>query len=433
MPPIEMFPGKTPGRSASTRLTVLLALSLRSLHPTRGTAEDRVEYRFEDYNEDDHRMHIQTHAAGFETEFLSKITAKGLFVYDSISGATPTGEPAPTGSNDLPLAEIEDVRKSISLEAAIRYDRHTTTPQYSFSEEGDYRSHGIALNHTIDFNQKNTTLVLGAAHNFDSVGGGSLTEWQRKDTTDVLVGLNQILGPRTVLTVNLTLGYADGYLADPYRRVTFLLPDSPDPIFTDPAQVNPVSEKRPDHHFKQVGYASVMQAFPSLGASLEGSYRLHHDDWDTWSHTVSLTWAQKIGSRIILAPTFRYYYQTAAYFYAPSFEGVSFAQYAGGTRVAFEQGTFLAFEGDPGFPAPADESKYQITSSPARPDYYSADYRLSELQAFTYGIGASVKVCEHFSVEMAYKRYEMQGLDGVTSSQAYPSANVFTIGFGVPF
>ncbi len=414
-------------------LPVVVVFAARLFDSPKAGAEDRVEYRFEDYNEDNHRMHIQTHAAGFEAEFFSRITAKGLFVYDSISGATPTGEQAPAGSQELPLAQIEDVRRAVSLEAAIRYDRHTTTPQYSYSEEGDYLSHGVALNHTLDFNQKNTTLVLGASHNFDSVGGGALAEWQRKDSTDVMVGVNQLLGPRTVLTVNLTLGYADGYLADPYRRVSFLLPESPDPIFSDAGQVNPVGEKRPEHRFRQVGYASVMQAFESVGASLEAGYRLHHDDWGTWSHTVSLTWAQKIGSRVILAPTFRYYYQTAADFYAPSFQGVSFSQYAGGTRLAFEQGTFVGFEGDPSFPVPADESKFQILDVPGRPDYYSADYRLSEFQAFTYGVNARVKLCERFSVELAYKRYEMQGLDGITPAESYPSANVFTLGFGIPF
>ena len=101
--------------------------------------------------------------------------------------------------------------------------------------------------------------------------------------------------------------------------------------------------------------------------------------------------------------------------------------------MAFENGVFVGFEGDPSFPPPADEANYQILSVPGRPDYYSADYRLSELQAFTYGIGARIKVCDHFTVDLAYKRYEMQGLDGVTPSAAYPTADVFTIGCGILF
>ena len=37
------------------------------------------------------------------------------------------------------------------------------------------------------------------------------------------------------------------------------------------------------------------------------------------------------------------------------------------------------------------------------------------------------------AVELAYKRYIMQGLDGVTPASAYPSAHVYTVGFGLWF
>lgn len=47
-----------------------------------------------------------------------------------------------------------------------------------------------------------------------------------------------------------------------------------------------------------------MQAFEAVHGSLEASYRPYHDDWDIWSHTLSLTWFQKLGSRVTLAPTF---------------------------------------------------------------------------------------------------------------------------------
>jgi len=40
------------------------------------------------------------------------------------------------------------------------------------------------------------------------------------------------------------------------------------------------------------------------------------------------------------------------------------------------------------------------------------------------------QVHEHVSVDLAYKRYLMQGLDDVTLSAAYPQANVFTMGIG---
>ncbi|MBI3416904.1 MAG: DUF3570 domain-containing protein [Verrucomicrobia bacterium] len=422
--------------NAATRCLAasLLAILLRLVQPPRAAAENKVEYRYEDYNEDNGRIHIRTHSVGFEQELTSKVTAKGLLVYDGISGATPTGEPPALRSTEVPLANITDIRRALSLDLSVRYNqRGTFTPQFSYSQESDYTSRGVSLTHTYEFNQKNTTLVLGAAHNFDSVGGGVLTAFQQKGTTDFLVGVNQLLSPETVLTVNFSLGYADGYLNDPYRRATFLLPDSPDPIFSDPAQVNAAAEIRPRHRFKQIGYVSLTQFIAPLNASIEGSYRPYHDDWGIWSHTLSIQWNQMLGQRVTLSPLFRYYHQSAADFYAASFRGVSFDDYASGTRVAFQDGTFIGFQGDPSFPAPGEEAGFQIVNVPARPAYYSADYRLSEFDAFTFGLSAQIKICQHFTFDLAYKRYEMHGLDRATPHSVYPSAHIFTIGCGVWF
>jgi hypothetical protein len=415
----------------SARASVL-SVTLRLLHPQKIVADDHIEYRYEDYKEEDGRIHIRTHAVGFEKEITSKITSRGLLIYDGISGATPTGEAPATGSNSLPAAEIEDIRRAATLDFSIRYSKHTTTPSFTYSEESDYISRGISLTHSIDFNQKNTTILLGAAHNFDSVSGGPIKTFQQKGTTDVLIGVNQILTPTTIFSANLTLGYSDGYLADPYRVTSFILPDSPDPIFSDPSQTIPKFETRPRHRFKQVGFFSITQAIKPADASIEADYRIYHDDWGIIANTVSITWFQKITKYLTLSPNVRYYRQTAADFYAPSFRGLSFNQYAGGTQVAFQDGFFYAFADDPAFPAPGDPG-FQIIDVPARPSYYSADYRLSELEAWTFGMGAQIRIADRVTIDLAYKRYEMHGLDGVTPQAAYPSANVFTIGAGVWF
>jgi hypothetical protein len=55
------------------------------------------------------------------------------------------------------------------------------------------------------------------------------------------------------------------------------------------------------------------------------------------------------------------------------------------------------------------------------------------MQTFVGGIGLHVRLFDHVGLDASYKRYVMQGLDGVTSPSAYPSANVFTIGARVWF
>ncbi len=62
------------------------------------------------------------------------------------------------------------------------------------------------------------------------------------------------------------------------------------------------------------------------------------------------------------------------------------------------------------------------------PDAYSADYRLSEFNTFSLGLRATYRIQKHLSLDAGYMRYVMRGLDNMTSQSAYPSANVFTIG-----
>lgn len=424
------LPGREFRGAGALSKAFVLSIVLRLLHPQKSFAEDRVEYRYDDYREEDDRIHIGTHAVAFEKELGSRITARGLYIYDGISGATPTGEAPATGSQRLPMATIEDIRRAITLDASLRLGRVTTTPGFTYSQERDYISRGFALNNTIDFNQKNTTILIGGAYNSDSVSGGRLRKFLHKETYDFLLGVTQVITPTTLLTANLTLGNADGYLADPYRVASFILPDSPDPIFSDPSLTIPKSEVRPGHRFKQVGFFSVTQGIKRLKASVEADYRIYHDDWGVLGNTVSLTWFQKVTRHLTLAPTVRYHRQSAADFYGPWFRGLTFDQYAGGTQVAFQDGFFYGFGDEPGFPWPA-EPRITVVDAPARPRYFSADYRLSELEAWTFGIGARLRIKEHVTIEAGYKRYEMRGLDGVTPAAAYPKANVFTIGLGI--
>ncbi len=355
--------------------------------------EDRVEYRYEDYAEDDGRIHIRTHGAFFEVGLAPWVSMKGNFVYDAISGATPTGAPPLPGENEVATVTIEDIRRAGYVEPSFRFDRHTLTPQFSYSAEQDYESTGVSLTHAIDFNEKNTTLTWGVSHAFDRVlpsEGTRLEDVEDKDTLDFLVGVNQLLGPKTTVTANLTVGYADGFLADPYKRVLFRdFPYTPG----EPYTVFP--ESRPGSRFRQVLYLGGSHFIETLDAAVEVGYRWHHDDWGIWAHTVSLEWHQKVGRMVTISPLFRFHTQSAAEFYGTSFGGDPSCP-----------------EGEPGCP------------DIPLPEHYSADFRLSELNTFTYGVSVNARVHERVSLEVGYKRYVMEGTDGVTSDTQYPSADV---------
>lgn len=391
----------TPSKSRRSRLagpSCALALLLRLVQPQRAGAEDHVEFKYELYKEDNRRIEVNTGLLQFEKSLTPSLTIRGEMVYDSISGASPTGAPAPAGSKQVPLAQLTEVRRAGSFELSQRWGNHTLTPQVAYSEESDYDSWGISLKDAIDFNNKNTTLSFGAGHNFDTIFAGNSPYLPngtvlRKDSTDVFLGLTQLLGPKTILTVNGTFGYTDGFLTDPYKGIQF------DDFFVPNFIFN---ERRPGHKSRGVLYASLTQFISPADASVELSYRYYRDSFDISAHTVSLTWLQKIGSHVTVEPFLRYYEQSAAGFYY------------------YRVPTGL------GFPVPGN-------TTPLTPTYYSADYRLSALSSWTCGVKATYRINDHVWLDAAYKRYMMEGKDRVTSASAYPSANIFTLGLTVWF
>ena len=212
-----------------------LALLLHVLQLNRSHAEGQAAYRYEYYKEKDDRIEVQTSAVLFDVALKEGLVAlKGEAVHDSLSGATPSGAAPPnqynydfgfpipilgdTNSTAVPLQHMQDVRNSIALQLPVTLGMNEITPSAAYSAESDYISTGGALNYALLLNEKNTTLNLGVAGTWDRVLD-TLDQWHDKTSFDVLIGVNELLGPKTVLGVTFTYGQANGYLNDPYRFI----------------------------------------------------------------------------------------------------------------------------------------------------------------------------------------------------------------------
>ena len=367
-----------------------VALAVYSLGRCHAGAEDHVDYKYELYAEEADRITVHSRSALFEQKLAPGVALKGALVYDGISGATPTGGPPPTGSSQVPTIRIDDIRRAGYLEPRFKFGQHTIAPQIAYSREEDYKSVGVSLNYLLDFNRRNSTLNLGVAHSFDRLTGDQLgNQWEKKNVTDFLAGLTQVLTPTTLFNATLTLGTANGYLSDPYKGFRFTLYPDPDALFP---------EKRPGHRTKQIVLTTLTQFVEPLDGSAELTYRFYHDSFELIGHTVTLEWFQSIGQHLTIAPMVRYYHQSEAYFY------------------------LLSFDSDPSPPDPGFPPNARI------PQFYSADYRLSAFRSLTYGISLTLKLGRQFFFDAAYKRYDMQGLDGVTPQSSYATANIYTLG-----
>ena len=307
--------------------------------------------------------------------------------------SSPAGSPAPTpsspspspstpvipvtqgSSGKVPTAPVDDTRYGINVELAKRIENQTVAGQVSVSTESDFQSVGLALRDAIDFNQKNTTLLIGGALTHDQIDVYYRNATETKDSVDFLVGVSQVLDPKTLLTLNLTYGQVDGFLSDPYKV----------------AEVNGVlvPENRPDQKDKQIAYLSLIHFFDQLNGSLDASYRYYQDSYGIRGGTAQLAWFQKIGDHFVLSPMVRLYNQSAADFYAVRFAGA--------------------------------------------PENYSADYRLSELSATSWGLKLIWTPKPDLSIDVGFERYIMEGGDGVTADDAYPSANLLSLGIKLWF
>ncbi|HEY1108134.1 MAG TPA: DUF3570 domain-containing protein [Opitutaceae bacterium] len=361
------------------------------LMPRAARAESSASYKHEDYREAGGRIVVKTDGAYLEQDFGTATHVKVEGIFDAIAGATPNGQPAPAGSDQVPLARLTERRKAWSASVAQQFSFATLTLGVANSRESDYVSTGFSLNSVFEFNQKNTSLLVGLAGTDDEIRVFYQTPRADKRTHDVIVGVTQLLDPQTSVTLNLSWGRQRGYLADPYKLV-----QKNTEIVTGVFLPLTFAENRPGEREKWIALASVNRAVPALNGALDLSYRFYHDTFGTDAHTLDFAWFQKLGERVILRPSVRYYTQNAADFYYYRLDGTAVVPQAGAPRP---QGPF-----------------------------YSSDYRLSEMRTSTYGLKAIWKVTDALSLDASYERYKMRGRDGVTSQSAYPKADIWAAG-----
>jgi hypothetical protein len=371
--------------------TIAFSLLLAWLGPRAVRAEDAVRYKYQDYHELGGRISVEVHSAAVEKDFGTDTHLRIEGVVDAIAGATPNGQPAPAGSDQVPLSDLSERRKAWNAVLSRQFRQVNVAIGAANSRESDYVSGGWSVNTLTDFNQKNTTVLLGVAGTDDKIKVFHQTGREKKRTNDFIAGVTQLLDAQTSVAFNFTWGRQRGYLSDPYKLVQKSIE-----IFPGVSLPLTFSENRPAERDKWIGMAIVNRAFRELRGAIDFSYRFYHDTYDTTSHTLDLGWFQNIGERLIVRPGIRFYDQSAADFYHYRLDGTPIVPVAGPPR---RDGPF-----------------------------YSSDYRLSAMQTFNYGLKIVWNATDALQFDAAYERYDMRGTDGVTPQSAYCSANIVTVG-----
>lgn len=259
-------------------------------------------------------------------------------------------------------------------------DRNTIwNANVSFATEYDYSSIGFGGGLTKLFNEKNTTLGLNANVYLDTWNpiyptelkayddeNGNLNQGFFKGVTlmnqngdptiaynpinykaitdngrnsySFSISLSQILSKNAQFSVFLDIIKQDGWLANPLQRVYFgdvanyyignaaSINNYTSATNTDVFQLADDIERLPNKRLKiPIGFR--FNYYINEVFTLRTYYRYYFDDWGIKSNTASIEIPIKISSNFTLYPSFRYYNQTAADYFAPFEQNVSTDRY----------------------------------------------------------------------------------------------------------
>ncbi|MGX1929346.1 DUF3570 domain-containing protein [Flagellimonas sp. 2504JD4-2] len=188
-------------------------------------------------------------------------------------------------------------------------------------------------------------------------GFGLITN-KKRNTYALSLSFSQILGKNTQISLFADLINQQGWLANPMQRVYFA--DRPNyfignaaniPNYTSVENVDVFMladdlERLPENRLK-IPIGMRLNHFVNEFLSVRTYYRYYFDDWGLRSHTANIELPVKISQKFTLYPSYRYYTQSQADYFAP-----------------FDT---------------------HLSTSP----YYTSDFDLSQYDAHQYGIGIS--------------------------------------------
>ena len=340
-------------------------------------------------NEDD----VLTVDAGISA--YTSASSSNLDPFDK--GNRNTGSPWVASSG----ASSQDVWASATIDYSHSSDDRNLiwNANASFATEYDYTSFGFGGGIAKQFNDKNTEIGAHAKVYLDTwnprypieldsylKSGGNLNSgffngrtiydqngnvsqgWnpinyeyisdKGRNTYSLSLSWSQVLSKNAQFSLFLDLVQQQGWLSNPMQRVYFAdvenyymgnptsIPNYASPDNKDVFQLADDIERLPDTRFKYP-FGFRFNYYLSEKFTLRTYYRYYADDWGISSHTASVEVPFKVSSKFTLYPSYRFYNQTAADYFAP----------------------------------------YETNLSTQ--EFYTSDYDLSKFNANQYGMGIS--------------------------------------------
>lgn len=359
-------------------------------------------------------------------------------VIDSLTGSSANGAieqnspqtfTRPSGKGqfitDANSTVLDDTFQDTRVQFNISWtDALTETSRYTLgsnlSSEYDFQSISFNGEWAKDFNQKNSTLSIGASIGSDQydpegkipvafssmvVDEGQFASrddfWTAFDATrgdssdtittaELLLGWTQVVNRKMLMQFNYGFANTDGYLTDPFKILSV--------VDNNGSTQDLVYENRPDSKTQHSIFG--MMKYHLDESVFDISYRYLTNDWEISSHTIDAHWLFFADEGSFWQPHIRFYQQDAAEFYTP----------------------FLA------------------ESSPL-PAFASADYRVGEMTAMTLGLKYGFQMDDGDRAEIRLEYYkqtpnsanEPQGIANLEGLDLYPEVDAVILQFNYYF
>ena len=212
------------------------------------------------------------------------------------------GEAVVSGASRL------DNRAYTSVTASRALEKQTIGLTLGLSNEYDYQSIRLGGNWSRDFRRQNTTLSAALMHYNDTVElygiDGVLRGDDDRTTTDLSVSVSQVLGKKTVGSIEVFVSDQSGFLSTPFHEVIL----APTPMF---AAGQVVAERLPDARTRTAVGLRVNHAFSKKVVG-RFYYRFYDDDWGITAGTIEFEPRFRLPteSEMWLYPILRFHSQT---------------------------------------------------------------------------------------------------------------------------
>jgi hypothetical protein len=287
-------------------------------------------------------------------------------------------------------AVFTELRHGIHAEVGKEFDlgdvQLDPSAHATYSTEDDYTSWIYGIGADFSFDERTNKISLGVTLVNDTIEANNDATFDGElNGITTTLSYERVLTPILVLTVGYQLGYLQGFLGNPYRRVLF-------------EEGAPVREAPPGSRTRHNASAKLSLYIPPTHTALQLLYRGYIDSWDIGAITPELRVLQEVGEDLIIRAHYRFYAQTAA--------------------------SFVRTDGSP-YPG--------ASAMPLGPS--SNDPKLTELTTHTFGGGLEYRLgfLEHTFLDFARNASIDISVDRYLSTSTFGNGVMATAGGRLPF